>query len=418
MAPIEEYQVEGFAGWQMQHVQNALNGIKQGSIELAHQLLLEMTEDPMFAHGLDTRVMSLVNTPFELQRPPALPEEYFSALVSTWPDIFDENALASSAHLRIALGVAPAQVVWGLEEQLGIWMPRKIAVKESGNLTWDQGLRRFRFAGEKGLFTVEDDGDPWVLFCELASAYPYLHGKLRSLAVVWWIKQASLRYLNNFARVHGSPIRKVKAPAAQRESADFKALIKQAQTLFGGGVFTAPQYDGPSFDLELVEAQSQGGSIFETAIRLADDYFTLRLLGAIDNTRGGGAGSRARAEVHERQTNKYLGSDCKVTARALTKVLRRWCTLNRWPCSWAPIPCFHAAPPADQLELADTRQKNASALGMLVQHLPSIQRQISAPIDWRKLLEAHGVPFVDADQQRTLSNADPSSRSDAPTDLA
>lgn len=405
VTPIEDMPLYGWSGWKMPDVQGALDQVKVGSLHAAHQLLLEMTEDPVFAHGLDTRTVSLVQTPFELRRRGELPMKYFNALAESWPDVFGPGDLASSAHLRVALGVAPAQVVWEVDDALAIWMPRKIAVKDTGNLIWFPAERRFHFSSlNQGQVTVEDDADPWILFTELASQYPHLHGKLRSLAVVWWVKQACLRYLHNYARVHGSPIRKVKGPAAQRESADFKALIQQAQQLFGGGVFTAPQYDGPSFDLELVEALSTSHSVFETAIKLADDYFTLRLLGATDNTRGGGAGSRARAEVHERVTNRYLGSDCTVTARALQRVLRKWCQLNRWPLSWAPLPHFDAAPPADQAALADTRQKNANALSQLGQTLPQIQSALQAQdptarIDWRKLLDQHGVPIQDMDER-------------------
>lgn len=402
VAPIDEVEIYGFAGWTMPDVQGALDNLKQGSLETAHQLLLQMTEDPVFAHGLDTRTTMLVNVPSRLVKPADLPEEAFAELQAGWPDFFGPHDLASSAHLRVALGVAPAQVIWGAQERLGLWMPRRLEVKESGNLSWSQALRRYRFSSQShGVVTIEDDADPWVLFTELSGSYAHLHGKLRSLAVVWWIKQACLRYLHNFARVHGSPIRKVKGPAAQRESKDFKELINQAKKLFGGGVFTAPQYDGPSFDLELVEALSTSHSVFENAIRLADEYFTLRLLGATDNTRGGSQGSRARAEVHERATNKYLATDCVVTARVINRVLRRWCMLNRWPASWAPTLVFDYAPPADQVELADTRQKNAQALAQVVVALPTLKAELAAQdptarIDVRGLLEAHGLRILTA----------------------
>ena len=396
---VQESAVTSWAGWDMPAVQAALDGARVGNLQAIHQLLLQMEEDPLIAHGLALRGSALVGTPFRLERRrKELPERAFRALQEHWPECFSDGDLATSAQYRVALGVAPAQVTWHLQE--GLWMPR-ISILETGNLRWDDEIRRFRFQAKgKGEIIVEDDGREWVLFCELAAKYPYLYGALRSLAVVWWVKAACIRYLHNYARVHGSPIRKVKAPASQRESEDFKALIKQAQTLFGGGVFTAPQYDGPSFDLELVEAESQSYGVFETAIRLADNYITLRLLGAVDNTSGlSGQGSRARAEVHERQSMKFLGSDCRVTARAETKVLRQWCLYNRFEPCWAPVPCFDHAPPADQGELADTRTKNAQALGVLVDKLPLLAEQApDVQVDWRALLEEHGVPLRQEDE--------------------
>lgn len=417
VTPIDEVPIYGWSGWQMPDVQAALDQVRAGSLMAAHQLLLSMTEDPVFAHGLDTRTTALVQTPCRLVRPAGLPAPYFDALQASWCEVFSPGDLASSAHLRVALGVAPATATWELDDPLGVWMPRKIAVKDSGNLIWMPPLRRFRFSSlSHGQVTIEDDADPWLLFTELASQYPHLHGKLRSLAVVWWIKQAALRYLNNFGRVHGSPIRKVKGPAAQRESADFKALIEQAKKLFGGGVFTAPQYDGPSFDLELVEAVSQSHSVFETAIRLADEYFTLRLLGAVDNTRATGSqGSRARAEVHERVTNRYLGADCTVTSTALAKVMRRWCRLNGWPLSWAPPLVFDHNPPEDQQDLADVRAKNAGALAQLGQVLPTLAPQLAAAgasIDYRRLLQEHGVPLRDLDEAELALRAEVAARAE------
>lgn len=396
---LQEQAIQSWAGWQMPDVQAALDGARVGNLQAIHQLLLQMQEDPLIAHGLALRSSALVGTPFSLQRRrKELPEKAFRALQEHWPECFSDNDLATSVQYRVPLGVAPAQVTWHLAD--GLWMP-KIRLLETGNLRWDDQIRRFRFqARDQGEIVIEDDGREWVLFCELAAKYPYLYGALRSLAVVWWIKAACLRYLHNYARVHGSPIRKVKAPASQRESEDFRALIKQAQALFGGGVFTAPQYDGPSFDLELVEAESQSYGVFEQAIRLADNYITLRLLGAVDNTSGlSGAGSRARAEVHERQSVKFLGSDCRVTARPLVLVLRQWCRYNRFACEWAPVPQFDHAPAADQGALAETRGRNAQAIGMLADKLPLLEGRLKgAEVDWKALLEEHGVPLREADE--------------------
>lgn len=398
LTSVDEMPIYGFAGWEMPQVQAALDGLKVGTMIGGHQLLLQMLEDPVFAHGLATRVMSLVGAPFELVKPEGLPQYHFDELVEMWPDLFSANDLASSAFLRVALGLAPAQALWGLSSSAR-WMPR-VLVRDTGNLTWYQYERRYKFASRKGLLTVEDDGRSWVLFCELAAQYPHLHGAVRSLAVAWWIKQAMLRYMNNYGRVHGSPIRKVKGPAEQRESEDYKQLIKQAQMLFGGGVFTAPQYaNGVNFDLDLVEAKSTSHEIFGTAISLVDDYMTLRLLGAVDNTRGGGAGSRARAEVHERVTNRYLGSDCTVTATAIRKVMRRWCEYNGFPLSWAPIPKFEHAVPTDQKEEADTRRINAEALAKMVE-LAKVLDQAGIKVNWRQVAIDHGVPLDEPGERR------------------
>lgn len=396
---VGEWQVYGYAGWTMPQVQSALDGIKVGSMIGGHQLLLEMQEDPIFSHGTTLRCESLVNTPFALEKHPDMPQEAFDALVNFWPQSFSDNECQTATKYRVPLGVAPASVTWTVAG--GLYMPR-IRVKETGNLTWDPVSNRYLFnSSDEGLIRIEDDGKEWVLFTSGAK-YPHLDGAVRPLAVVWWLKQASLRYLNNFARVHGNPIRKVMMPAEQRESLDTQSLLMLAQTLFGGGVFPAPQYEkGQSFDLSLVEATSQSHGVFSTIIALCDEYITLRLLGAIDNSRSlGGAGSRARAEVHEKQTTKFLGSDCRVTSLALTKVLKQWCRYNLFPEEWSPTPKYEWAPTADQAELAEVRVKNANAMKTLTEALPLIEQKVQeqdprARIDWKGMAAEHGVKWID-----------------------
>ena len=63
-------------------------------------------------------------------------------------------------------------------------------------------------------------------------------------------------------------------------------------------------------------------------------------LGATDNTGGGKDGSRARAQVHERVSLRYLAADCEVTAGALRILLRQWCRYNRIDPRLAPVPVF------------------------------------------------------------------------------
>lgn len=404
--PPLDVPIYGYSGWGVAQVQNALDQIKVGTLIAAHQLLLEMQEDPVFSHGFDLRVKSLVETEFTLEKPlvPTSPEyeRAFEILVRNWQRVFNENDLAQSAKYRVPLGVAPATVRWWVED--GCWLP-EIRIKETGNIVWYQYENRFKFLSlNNGLITIENDGAEWVLFIELASKYPYLDGSIRPLATWWWVKQATMRYMHNFARVNGQPWKKVKCPAPQRETEDFRQVLLQAQSLQDNGTFAAPQYkDGPSFDLELVETKGTG-EVFDKIINRADDYMTLRLTGALDNSRGGNSGSRARAEVHELQTNKYLGSDCRVTAAAIQKVLHWWCRYNRFPLAWVPKPVFHYEPPKDERDAAETRRLNSDALKNLAETLPALEAKLQeqspgSKVDYKKLLLDSGVPVTDPGEQ-------------------
>lgn len=401
MTGVPEIPVFGFSGWSMAQIQVTRDAFRTGAMSYPHQAHLSMLEWPSFAHGLDTRTMSLINTPFEWEKPDELPQQLFDAWVDRWPQVFPDGEKASSSGLRIGLGVAPGHCKWTLDEDLLCWMPALLHVHDTANMSYFPVERRYRFSAMDGQHVMEEDADPWVLFTALAAQYPHMHGVDRSLLIPWWVHEATFRYLWNYARVYGNPFKQVNGPAEQRESFDFKALMERANNLSGDETFPGIVFpDGRKLGVELIEAKSTGGSIFRSILDTTDDMATLRLLGALDNTRGGPSGSEARSRTHEKQTSKYLGSDCKVTAQALSKISAKWCRFNRWPSKWAPRPKFHHEPPEDQRELAETRAKNADSLTKILDKADVLETRLksSAPdtsIDWEKLCRDHGIPLRD-----------------------
>lgn len=419
LTPIQELQLYGFIGWRQEQVKAAQEGFEGGSMMWPHLLYLAMQRDPVFSHGVETRVINQQETDLEWVKHPDLPQALFDEWVDRWPDACDDNEQASATRQRICLGVAPAQARWTAARSR--WWLRRVETKDTGNLLWYPMERRYKIVTlSDGQLTIDDDGVPWILFKERASAYPHLLGACRSLADYWWLKHEGLQLRSNYGRFCGIPVKKVSTPAEQRNptegAPDVKSWLKKARDLLGNGVFQALKFP-PNWetvwDLEFLEAKGEAHRVFDRIIDDSDDAMTLRLLGAMDNTRGGSQGSRARAEVHERQSNRYLGSDCKATARVYYRLARLWCQFNQIPQRLAPVPKFANEPPEDIKDGAMARQANADALTkfMLVREQVETKLQEQEPgaqIDMRQLLVQHRIPLREpGDRRAQAASPDP-----------
>lgn len=416
--PFEEIPLYSFSGWRQPQVQAALDGFEVGAMIYPHQMFIAMLRDPVFSHGVEGRVTALVDADFEWRKPPDLPQAIFDEWVARWPDAFDENELASAVRLRIGLGLAPAQCIW-TAAGTSYWL-RRCHVFDTGNCTWFPMDRRYKIVLMlSGMQNIDDDCDPWVLFKDRAASYPHLYGAARSLAFDWWCKSEATRLESLYGRRCGNPIWKVIAPVEQRAPTDsrndYQRLVKMAQTLLGNGVFEALKFPPDwekGFDLEFLEAKGEAHKVFDMIIDRADTNMTLKLLGAIDNTQGGRDGSRARADVHQKQTSKYLGADGRLTERTLNRISRKWCELNRWPITWAPKAHFVTDPPEDQGALAEVRVKYADSLQRLAtpgkDGAPSVLEALeaklkgqdpTAAVDWKGLLEGAHIPLIEPGEQ-------------------
>jgi len=349
-----------YSGWTFEQVQSALDQSEQGVLREITQLMVAMMRDPMFYHGVMTRIMSFLGCPFLMKNTEGFPTDLYDTIRSEWKTILPKHTLATILKHRICIGVAPAEVFWYVKNKR--WLP-KIRAKHPANLFFNLNSKKYSYSGKDKIYIINPDGKEWILFQGLGEIAPYLDGACRALAVVWFLKQEAIRLWQNYARVHGTPIRKVTVPGQQRESDDVKLLVARAQKLLGGQVFTAPMYeDGLKYDLSLVEATGNSYLTFVDLIALYDKYITLVLLGAIENTQSLPYGSRAKAEVAEKQTNKYLYSDCDEATPPLVPVFEAICEYNRIDTDLYPYCSFDGTTSGDLLMKAQVGAEHAKAL--------------------------------------------------------
>lgn len=395
MLPVQEWPILDAFGWTIEQVQSALTSVAGGYLYSGEQLLHALDRDPVFAHGRKTRTQARISVPHELEQTEGLPDLQFEELVAHLPDLWaagaGPSAQAVQTRYRISLGAGPVSVAWKLSPSGRTWLP-VLHAREAGWLSYDATKRCYLFSGRDRQHDVIPDGKEWLLFCDLSGNYPHMEGLIRPLAAVCWYKAAVLRYWYSYARAHGSPARLLKYPAKMRETDDVAAITRKVRDLAGGAVVPLPQYaEGePQFDFSYAEAKASTWETFPSFLAYCDKYITICWLGAWDNTQGDAAGSRARAEVHERVSLRYLAADCAVDDAALSILWRQWCRYNRIAPSLAPRNLFHWQPPADREAEARVRQVDADALGKAAAAAELIERH-GQRIDWQDLAVKHGL---------------------------
>lgn len=413
-----EWPIYDAFGWTIDAVQAVLQQLSVGYLTGPESLMLAMTRDPVYAHGMKTRCQEMARIEHQLEPADGLPRRQFRELEAHLPSLWEggsgPNALSLITKYRCSLGVAPAAVSWALSSSGRTWLPT-IHARQAGWMSYQPQAELYQFSAREDLFSVIPDGKEWLLFCEASSKYPHNEGNVRCLAVLWWMKHAVIRFWSQYNRAHGNPQKKIKGPAVQRElqqpndmrgdgraggtrggRGDVQNLVETAKTMAGGDVVFLPQYGDkqPSFDFELVEATASTWETFPAFLSYVDKWITLLWLGAWDNTQGDAAGSRARAEVHERVSLRYLSADCAATAAPLNSWLwPQWCEYNKIPREMAPTSRFLWEPPSDEMVEAEIRKTNADALAQATAAAEVIERH-GTRVDWRALADAHKIPTL------------------------
>lgn len=397
---VQEWPIHGWSGWTLDQVQGMLDSLDVGKMRWAESAILMLDKHPTWYHGRKTRVSTLVSTPSRVLPGPGMsPDDpKFLELQDHLPALWGSadagaHGLATTGKYRAAAGVAPASVAWSLSPTGRSWLPT-VNPHEVGWMSFYPTEARYKFQARDGLHDIVPDGRDWLLFREMSSLFPHTEGLLRPTAIVTWFEQAVIRYWYQYSRTHGSGQRKVKVPGKQRETKDFEELVAIVKSMVGGSVIPCPTYaDGTAFDFEYVEAKYNTYETFPQFIDYVDRWITLCWLGAIDNTQGAQGGSRARAQVHDRVTLRYLGSDCTVSEAALRILLRQWARYNRIDPRSAPIWCFDWKPEPDRKAEAETRKTDAEGLAKAVEAAVKLEEK-GVPVDWAELARRFNVPCV------------------------
>lgn len=375
-------------GWTLQRVQDARMAIDAGRMYVGHELMLAMTTYPAIKHGLKLRRDTLAQVPFYFEKPDGLSQEYFDQWVAHWPVSWPRPEQGLANGHKIMLGLSPLNTTWERHEGEALdWRPL-VHVKEPGSVEWYETQRIYRFqalvgaltetgkrapdpVGPLGQMGIIDmwplDGARWLMLKE-EPVRPHQHGAARSMAVDWYYGSEAYRWHSSHNRIHGIEWVGIKMPMGQRETPDSKSLLTTVTNLDNSlRVIPLPQSDDKdkaSYGMEVFGAKTEAHKTFVSQYEKADDRITLLLLGAAENTQGGG-GSLAKAQTQDRVSLRLTKGDCAGIVEVHDQLARTACEANGIDPALAPRLMFSVDDPADQA-LATQKQEQAAAAGQSI----------------------------------------------------
>lgn len=200
----------------------------------------------------------------------------------------------------VLMGWSLAQLVWRADPaDPSRLLPSVVSVHPSAveheQLT-DKWYVTTRSAGR--IEVTPGDGQ-WVLYAPRSARAPWTWGAVNSVAE-WYLSNS---FAANDARrrseTTGQGLWKAKLPAGARETPDGKSFISKLRTLGRGGVIPIPQGvdAASSYDVELLEAQTDAYAIFEWLTRAGGGKIRLAILGQDLTSQNNTVGTNASSET-------------------------------------------------------------------------------------------------------------------------
>ncbi len=366
-------------------VKAAIRELEQGRLHTASIVVDAMERDDRLAGAL-------------LQRTKALPSLQVSVVAGTGAKAeaaakdAQENfsSYVSSASLHellkwgVMLGVSFGQLLWTVKAgrlcfSLKVWHPM--------HAFWRWDTRSWWMVAEGGVVEVRAGDGQWVVFAPYGEERAWMGGAVRSLYVPWLLRQWALRDWGRWSEVYGSPLRKVRTPAAADE-ADKQRFLREVAQLGANSTIRVPASADPmqTFDVELLEATSTGYDGFDKLLAKAESSMAIALLGQNLSTEVTG-GSHAAAAVHASIRTDILESDAQALAKCLKEqAFTPWAVYNFGDAAAAPMPTWVTAPPEDKKEAG-------LALKSLGEGIKALQAAGAKP-DVDAILELHGIPVT------------------------
>lgn len=393
--------IQTFTDWDsVPVVKQALNDHEFGYFRSSALLWDSMLRDDRIAAVLDTRLDDLLGLDREFH-PPGDEEkgpgrDVADQLEKEFDLLFPRPAVYELARWGLGLGVGLGELRWkkrggrtrGFE--LYVWHPTYV--------WWRWDTRSFWVSTMDGPEEVVPGKGKWVLYTPYGFQRGWIHGKVRSLAFLFLMRQWALRDWARNTEVHGLPIRKAIVPAAGKEE-DKEKFQQQVAALGSETTIRLPrgESDGDKFDLELLEAENNTGEGFERYLKEIDSSIAIRVLGQNLTTEAGsgkGGGAYSAAQVHERVEGKILRADGAALGSCLKQqAVDLWVSLNHGdPELLAPSVGWKTDPDEDKTEAS-------TALSNLTGALKNI-KDTGAPIDVRQLLSDYDLPILKPGQTK------------------
>lgn len=381
-----------YGKWTVKTATNAIAMLEAGHVASAASLSEHMSgRDWRIRAALNTRVNGVLGLPFTLEAADHPNTQAAKRAVKTlngfWYDLMPEGSLADAMKDVLMLGMAPMQLTWSnFQPSVNFWSAAGLEFDDSLAMSLP-GVTPAKIQTRDGLVPFMPDGKEWGLLTGNLKR-PYLRGLIRTLFVLWLTNTFTARDWARFSEVHGAPTWVLRRPASGETAA--ASVVEQLKNIGSEAVIDAPytmNADGTKeeFLIELLEAKSKTGNVFEAFLNWAGENIDIVVLGQNMTTKptDGQVGITGAKEV--RQDLKEFDATMLSTA-IRNQVLKPWALYQFGDANLAPWPKWNAEPPEDKAAravalntIADAATKLA-ALGVNVKPvLESYDLEVGKP---------------------------------------
>lgn len=344
--------VRSYQTWTPSLLRSAELSADNGNIRLAADICEWLLSDDKVRASLDGRIAAVFGQPlaFEESR-----QAGSSRLIKDLDDggeydaIFPENQTWLINAFGFLLGFAPYVHRWDIDEDFGGQdghdVPR-VEFFHPQPFRWDWQFREWRYRTSSGTEETASFGDgTW------AAHFPF--GEYRPWALGLWRALAPWVLLKHYARMDTGRLgetasRSVVESERTVPSVDElrKKLANEIIAMGREGAIVLPA----GFSYKLVTTSAQVGDLYAKQNAMADTAIALTIRGSNLTTQiEGSSGSRAAAEVHERNdlaNAKRDNSAWSTTSRKMTLV--HWASRNYGDERLAPWPKYQTDPEEDR----------------------------------------------------------------------
>lgn len=390
-------QIPSPSSWRLQWSKSAIDEViaahDYGAFMTSSILCEAMTRDDTLDAVLSTRALSLLGMPVEFKPPAGVPQAKVAQArdLAKLAEMIHPKACPMSALLQLVrwgtmLGACVAQIHWEVNETATQITPR-LEVWHPMHLYWRWDTRSYWVNTMDGIEEVVPGTGRWLLYTPFGEERGWIHGAVRSLALVWLAREFVRRDWLRWSETFSIGIRKAIVPANADDEA--KDLFHRQVASLGSETTVLLQKpdSGVGFDIDVLfpsAGDASGG--FQALMDKLESRMSIRILGQNLSTEVSG-GSFAAADVHYRVLQGLLSAD----GIALGQTLRRdlwvpWAEHNFGAASLAPDVAWRVAAVED-------RAGDAATFGAMITAIASATAA-GLPVDARAMLERAGIPTL------------------------
>lgn len=377
-------------GWTLSNVEHAIRQMMTGQFREAAKLAGYMySTSPLVKAVVDKRVASLMGAEIVVDTASKTADSYGTNAVSThvaglvkeWIDSgCDRSEIKLWVRQFVMLGISPMHATW--DTVSGWWLPTPEYISMEG-VYYQQHSDQFTVQLRSGTEVIHPGDGNWILANDWQ--YGEAAGLVGSIAVLWWIGQATSRAFLDGNKSHINPkvlLKQVSDIGGMSGDDISDALDELNSTLVEGGV----GYVKAGYDVSPINIGTYNSNSFDSLLAYVDRRITIAALGSNLSTEMASGGSYAAAVTHDGVERRITIADADTISSALNSQLVPY-------IGWLNFPSVNHDGPMLWFDVEDrSRQSDRLEQYSAIKELIGEQRW-NEQIDCDQLLSEFNIPI-------------------------